>query len=59
MKKMRKKSRDADSIEKKERTVHAYAWSSWLDEGKLGKLTVMELNKYLLHNNLPQKREKG
>ena len=38
--------------------VHDYNWSSLMENGKLGTLTVMELEKYIKHHSLPNKGNK-
>ena len=52
-KEIRAKKRQTDAAEKTSKTVHEYSWKKLLEDGQLGKLTVMELNKYLEYHNLP------
>ncbi|CAB4041881.1 Transient receptor potential cation channel subfamily A member 1, partial [Paramuricea clavata] len=52
-KEIRTRTRQADAAEKKNKSFEDYACQELLEDGKLGKLTVAELNKYLAHHNLP------
>jgi hypothetical protein len=58
MKAIRSKDRCTKRQEKKEKDVESYDWTSLVQEGKVGKLTVQELNKYLGHHNLSHKGKK-
>jgi hypothetical protein len=58
LKKMRSSTKQALSAEKK-KSVHDYDWKQILESGSLGKLTVMELTKYLDHFNLPNRGKKA
>ena len=58
MKNIRAKSRRAQSQAKKEQGYGEYKWTELFEDGTLGKLTVLELNKYLNHHDLPTKGKK-
>ena len=60
--KLAKSIRDRERKEKarsrKNKMVHDYNWSFLMENGKLGTLTVMELEKYIKHHSLPNKGNK-
>ncbi len=53
MKHIRSNQRKEDTQMKTDKSVNDYDWQGLLRDGKLGKLTVSELNKYLQHYQLP------
>ena len=55
---MRSNERAAKRQERKEKDADSYDWNDLVHNGKVGKLTVPELNKYLVHNDLSQRGNK-
>ncbi len=53
LKQMRVKERKSQAAIKRSKTVEDYDWHSLLSDGRIGKLTILELNKYLEHHKLP------
>jgi len=49
---------DEEARAKKQKSVDDYDWASLLEQGKLGTLTVQELDKYIKHHSLPNKGKK-
>ena len=47
------RTRQADAADRKREAFEDCEWQKLLEDGKLGKLTVAELNKYLVHYSLP------
>lgn len=57
-KSIRDREREAQTKARKEKSVHEYDWPSLLEQGKLGTLTVPELEKYIKHHDLPNRGNK-
>lgn len=52
MKEIRSNQRSANKQERNDKTVEDYDWNKLVDDGLLGKLTLVDLNKYLIHHQL-------
>jgi hypothetical protein len=50
---MRSKNRKSQKTAIQSKEVHDYDWMGLVNDGKIGKLSVPELNNYLSLNNLP------
>ena len=50
---IRARARQADAADRKRKAFEDYEWQKLLEDGKLGKLPVAELKKYLVHYSLP------
>ena len=57
-KSIRAKARQEEARAKKQKSVDDYDWASLLEQGRLGTLTVLELDKYIKHHPLPNKGKK-
>ena len=57
-KSIRAKARREEARPKKQKFVDDYNWASLLEQGKLGTLTVSELDKYIKHHSLPNNGKK-